>query len=108
MPLYTYACAKCGGNVEHFNTVENHAKGPECCGSSMVQRIVPVNLGVVLGGGSFQGYKCPVTDQWVTSRQQRRNIMAEHNLVEAGDATKSSRDRHEKMMHATNGTGVSN
>lgn len=108
MPLYTYACPKCGAVDTEFNTVQNRHAGPTCCGEVMMKEITTAQIANVLGGGSFQGYKCPVTDQWVTSRQQRRNIMAEHNLVEAGDATKSSRDRYEKMMEATNGTGVSN
>jgi putative FmdB family regulatory protein len=107
LPLYTYACPKCGTETTEFNTVANRAVGPMCCGSVTEKTLSAANLGVVLGGGSFQGYKCPVTDQWVTSRKQRRNIMAEHNLIEAGDSSQKSRERYQRMLDSTNGTGVS-
>jgi len=58
----------------------------------------------ILGGGSLHGYKCPITDKWVTSRRERRNIMAEHNVIEAGDSSKSN--HREKMIANTNGSGI--
>jgi hypothetical protein len=30
-------------------------------------------------------YKCPVTEQVVTSERQRKNIMAKHRLIDAND-----------------------
>lgn len=46
-------------------------------------------------------YKCPVTNRLVTSHATRRNIMAEHNLVDANDfkpeqAIEKQRKRFEK------------
>ena len=35
----------------------------------------------------WSSYKCPVTDQVVSSERQRRNIMAEHRLADANDFT---------------------
>jgi hypothetical protein len=67
----------------------------------MELRIVPVNLAPVMGGGDFPGYQCPVTDRFVSSRRERRNIMAEHDLVEMGDA-KPSKKRQEQTEAALN------
>lgn len=36
------------------------------------------------GGSAIPGYMCPVTDKWVESRRERRNIMAEYELIEVG------------------------
>lgn len=107
MPLYTYACPKCGGVDTEFNTVANRHAGPVCCGASMKLEITPTQVANVLGGGDFQGYRCPVTDQWVTSRRQRREIMARQGLIEAGDKSRADEKRREKMLANTNGTGVS-
>ena len=71
-----------------------------CC-EQMELTIVPVNIGIVIGGSDFPGYMCPVTDKFVTSRRERRNIMAEHNLVEMGDA-KPSKERQAKTELSNN------
>ncbi len=107
MPLYTYACPECGGVDTEFNTVQNRHAGPVCCGRTMLLEITATQVSTVLGGGAMQGYKCPITGNWVTSRKQRREIMARHGLVEAGDSTTKGRERKEQMLANTNGTGVS-
>lgn len=63
-------------------------------------------LGVVLGGGSMPGYLCPVTDRFVTSRRERRNIMAEHGLIEAGDRSSNQRDRRGVVTEKTKGETI--
>ena len=98
MPLYTYKCPECGTKKDGYNTVSNRNSGPLCApchGVLMELTIVPVNIAPILGGGDCAGYMCPVTDTFVTSRRERRNIMAQHNLVEAGDA-KPSKARQAK------------
>jgi putative FmdB family regulatory protein len=85
MPIYSYKCDKCGAVKDQYNSIANRKNGPDCC-ESMKLLIKPTQLAPVLGGGDFPGYQCPVTDKYVTSRRQRRNIMAEHNLVEKGDS----------------------
>ena len=81
MPIYTYSCPVCDKQKDQFNTIAGRNNGPSCC-EAMELVIMPTQLQPVLGGGDFQGYQCIVTDKWVTSRKERRNIMAEHNLVE--------------------------
>lgn len=84
MPTYTFRCP-CGEVKDAFRSIANREDGPICeCGQKMAKIITPVNIAPILGGGDMPGYKCPVTDQYVTSRRQRRNIMAEHDLVEKG------------------------
>lgn len=85
MPIYTYQC-DCGKIIDEYRSIDNRYNLPVCdCGHKMQLKIMPTQIAPVLGGGDFQGYKCPVTEKWVTSRKERKNIMAEHNLIEVGD-----------------------
>jgi len=53
----------------------------------MKQRITPAMVQAqILGGGKCPGYQCVVTNEFVTSGKRRREIFAQHNLVERGDA----------------------
>lgn len=61
----------------------------------------------ILGGGSYPGYRCPITGEFVTSRKRRRDIMAEHNVIEAGDTSSAQRERKARVLESTNGTGTS-
>ena len=83
MPVYTYECFVCQKREDAYRSIADRYLGPDCHGR-MNKIIVPPMLQPIIGGGNFPGYKCPVTDQWVTSRKQRRNIVAEHNLIEKG------------------------
>lgn len=83
MPTYTYQCKTCGKIEDSFRKIADRDNNPICHGE-MVRKIIPPMLQPVLGGGGLQGYKCPVTDKWITSRKERKNIMAEHNLIEKG------------------------
>lgn len=88
MPIYLYECETCGETRDEFRKVDDRDNAPDCHGA-MVRRITPVR-------GSVQEtchYVCPETGQGVTSWAQRRNIMAEHRLVDARDInTKKMRD----------------
>lgn len=42
----------------------------------------------ILGGGDCPGYQCPITNEFVTSRRRRREIMKENHVVESGDGAK--------------------
>lgn len=87
MPTYTYQCPKCGRVADAIRRMADHATGPDCCGAAMAQKIVaPMIQAQILGGGSCPGYQCIVTGEYVTSRRRRREIMAQHNLIEKGDS----------------------
>jgi putative FmdB family regulatory protein len=83
MPLYTYKCEK-GHTKEAWSSISERESGPACeCGLSMQMIITPVRInGAFLGSYANPGYRCPITQQWVDSKKQRLNIMAEHNVRE--------------------------
>ena len=88
MPTYSYQC-RCGKTKDDFRHIKQRHDGPLCeCGNTMELKIVPTMLQPVLGGGDFPGYQCPVTDKFVTSRKERREIMKRHDLVEPGNRLK--------------------
>lgn len=67
---------------DQFNRVsECESSAPVCCEAPMKIAIQPV-MGMVQRDCQ---YLCPVTDRPVTSNRQRRNIMAEHGLIDAND-----------------------
>lgn len=84
MPMYTYKCPECGRVTDALNKIDDRAIGPICHDQHMRQVITAPMIQPVMGGGSFQGYHCPVTDKFVTSRKERTEIMKSHNLVEKG------------------------
>jgi putative FmdB family regulatory protein len=81
MPLYSYRCAKCGADYDHYNAVVDHARGPECCGQAAEQRITAPSVMVQ----AEAHYKCPVTGEQVTSRRRRQYIMDKHDLIDANE-----------------------
>ena len=85
-PLYSYKCGKCNKAKDQYNSIDARHNCPACeCGGETKLSIMPTQIAPILGGGDFPGYMCPVTDTYITSRKQRRNIMAEHDLIEKGD-----------------------
>lgn len=84
--IYEYKCPSCHKTKTLKRPVEARNDPCQCgCGEGMALKISGGSgFTPVLGGGGFQGYRCPVTDQWVHSKRQRRRIMDEHGLVEKG------------------------
>lgn len=107
MPLYTYKCPGCGEVFTEFNTVADRHKGPQCCEATQLKITATQIQAQILGGGSHQGYLCPVSGEWVTSRARRREIMKEHDLIEAGDTSSRQRERKARVMEATKGSMTS-
>jgi len=90
MPLYEYRCPNCSKTQTAIRKINERLDSPECqdCKVSTKQILSKSSLPqvdpIILGGGTYQGYKCPVTDEYVTSKRTRREIMKEHDLVEKG------------------------
>ena len=83
--IYEYQCA--AGHVTMANrpVAERHNDKPcDICQGKTNLKISTPHLAPILGGGDFPGYHCPVSDQYVTSKKQRREIMSRHDVVEAG------------------------
>lgn len=96
MPMYAYLCPDCGETEDLYNTIDDRHKAPVCaCGADTKLSIQPTQIAPVLGGGDFQGYKCPITDKFITSRRERKYIMDSNNLIEVGDR-KASKKRLEQ------------
>jgi putative FmdB family regulatory protein len=99
MPLYSYVCPKCGTEQDAFNRVsDRRANAPECCGRKAEIRIAPV-IGYVQRDCH---YVCPVTDKPVTTNRQRKNIMAEHQLIDANDFSPKKAYQKAKKQHDRN------
>lgn len=81
--LYDYLCRKCGHETEAINSIaERRTNAPVCCDERMdiIHKAAPQGY---VQRECF--YRCPVTNSEVTSWRQRRNIMAEKNLIDAND-----------------------
>lgn len=50
----------------------------------------------VFGAHDLEGYHCPVTDRFVTSKRERRNIMKEHDLQEVGGSDRKTMAQRRK------------
>lgn len=85
MPTYTYECES-GHRTDAVRRIADRHDAPQCtaCGEATALRIVPAQVAPILGGGNFPGYYCVVADKWVSSRRERREIIAKHDLVEKG------------------------
>lgn len=89
--LYDYQCKQCQAETEAINTVaERNTNAPVCCGQHMEIIIKSAPMGYM---GRTIDYICPVTNQHVSSKRQRRNIMAEHNLKPAHELMQSKAQR---------------
>lgn len=102
MPIYTYKCKDCEAMTDSYNMISTRHQSPACeCGGETVLSIQPTQLAPVLGGGDFPGYKCPVTDEFITSRRKRKYVMESNNLIEVGDRapSKERRIKTENKLH---------
>ena len=83
MPIYSYRCKVCGQAKDQFNTVENRANGPQCCGAATDKMLTACMVQVP--GGIDVDYRCPVSGEVVQSMRKRRYIMEQNGLVDARD-----------------------
>ena len=89
--LYDYQCKTCQAETEAINKIaERNTHAPVCCGQKMVIIVKKAPMGYM---GRTIDYICPVTNEHVTSKRQRRNIMAENNLKPAHELMQSKEAR---------------
>jgi len=87
MPIYEYHCDSCGRGEQRVARISEHKKQIDCqCGQVMRQVLSAPLFNIQ---ESFAA-ECPITGRAITSHRQRRNIMAEHGLIDARDMGKSS------------------
>lgn len=85
--IYTYRCNLCEHTQDANRSMSDRDNAPDCaeCGADMKKVITKVEVnGYFLGSANNPGYMCPVSDTWVSSKRQRRDIMDKHNLLEKG------------------------
>jgi len=93
--LYDYKCSVCGNMTEKANKIaDRHSNAPECCGQAMSIAITTAPYGYV---DRPIHYRCPVTNEGVTSKKQRREIMAREGLVSAHDLCRTQEQRQREV-----------
>ena len=89
MPLYDFHCSHCGRtNLDVYAKLEDRTQ--DCpCGSTM-KRLFPVQA--ALGArGDLEPYYDEVLDCDISSKKEKRRILRELDLIEAGDAVHGAR-----------------
>ena len=93
--LYEYECKHCWRRTQEVHAIaDRHDKAPECCGERMKLIITSAPYGYM---DRKIDYICPVTNEHVTSKRQRRNIMAREGLVSAHELMSSKAEREKKQ-----------
>ncbi len=76
-PLYEYLCES-GHRFERYLPVSEYDAPQQCeCGMGS-QKVIHTSY--IIGG--MQEYQSPVTGEWITTREQRRNDLKRHDCVE--------------------------
>ena len=74
MPLYSWACEKCGRTEDGFRSVAERHDSPTCHGRRM---------GIVISLASvvvdLPGYQSPTTGRWIEGRAARRDDLKRSN-----------------------------
>ena len=85
--MYDYRCKTCRAETEAVNRIdERNSNAPICCGERMEIIIKKAPMGYV---DRVIHYICPVTNERVTTKRQRHNIMAREGLVSAHEQISS-------------------
>ncbi len=98
MPLYEWACPKCGRREDGFRPVAERHDSPLCHGHRMG---IVISLATVQG--DLPGYESPVTGKWIEGRVARRDDLKrsgsrpyEGFAVEKREADKRRAEREAK------------
>jgi len=85
--LYAYQCS-CGYETEAYNKMADRHTHAPVCGKNATHGQMTIKLTAPMFTIAADcAYKCPLTNQVVTSHRQRKNIMRERNVVDARDFT---------------------
>ena len=103
--IYDYRCNTCRSETEAVNKIdERNSNAPLCCGERMEIIIKVAPMGYV---DRVIHYICPVSNERVTSKRQRRNIMAREGLVSAHEQVTSHAARQVKVERSKELTRLS-
>ena len=95
MPIYEYRCPECGETFERLRPVHKRRMGPLCntCKVPSVRRVESFRA-ITFEPYFDEGLGCDVT-----SASEKRRILREENLIEAGDPVHGGRNFDEKAPH---------
>ena len=96
--IYDHKCKACGAEAESVNKVaDRNTNAPICCGERMPIIIKVAPMGYM---GRTIDYVCPVTNQHISTKAQRRDVMARNGLAPAHELmqTKAQRDAAEQKV----------
>ena len=79
---YTSQCNQCGKQHNYASTISTRNKTPICC-NAKTSKIINTPMIASTTARPFENYKCPHSNELITSDKSRRNVMAKHNLIEA-------------------------
>lgn len=81
MPLYDYRCPDCGAVDEAQRRIAEREAPMPCqkCGGAMVPAVLtaPMIDRMFIGSTKCPGYQCVVTDRYISSTRERREMIAE-------------------------------
>lgn len=98
MPLYAFRCQTCQAEQDAYLPVAELDTGaPECPGHGQMRQYLTPTMIAVQPDCHFV---CSATEQPVTSHRQRRNIMAEHRLLDARELDYPNRIAEKKATRA--------
>lgn len=117
MPTYEYKCVVCGKDTTKINKVDDRrTNAPICTCGSVTKYFISTPMINSVRAARFENYKCPVTDQVVTSERQKKNIEAKEGLIikekgmfpprkkkfvdETPDILKPELDKYHKQINA--------
>jgi putative FmdB family regulatory protein len=80
MPVYDIRCETCGKEGEIYRSLAEFDDLPECCGQK-VRRVI--NAPRIIQ--DIQPYRSMATGEMITTRDQHRNHLKQHNLIEIGN-----------------------
>lgn len=95
MPLYTYRCATCGEDSDHFNRIAERESGaPDCCGAQ-TSAIITACM-VQVPGGIDICYQSPTSGEPIQSMRKRRYDMEKSGCADPRDYMDSWRKRYKQ------------
>lgn len=94
MPLYDLKCRSCGNVTSRFIKLQDFDNRQECnvCSGNLYRLISAPFVKV-----DNVGYTCPITNEWIGSKQEHRNNLARHGcrLLEDGEHEDNTRKRQQ-------------
>jgi len=99
MPRYTYRCSACGTAEDHFVTYQERLVLKPLCPSCGAVAAYQFPLEAIKGFQPFAAYYDEALDCDINDRGEKRRILKELDLHEAGDPVKGARNLDKHAPH---------